>query len=525
MSLPISIQMSYLEALNREMLERQGEILLARAYHNGVQPVYMTDRQKEFLDLHANNPFRCNIVRTVTTALCDELNVVGFETSETPDENGNKPQAQWFWDVWNKNKMDTMQYDVHEKALSEGQAFIILDWDAENGYPIMVLHEQFTDVRANAAESRWSDLTVADTESLAGTGQGVWMVYENNDPYQKRLFAVKQWSEIVDEEDGGVDSRIRRTIYFPDRIERYVYDDHGRWVELENSPERWVDKNGKPLGIPVFSFNNKNLRPEAWDAIPIQDANNKMLVDVLGAADTTGFPFLVLLGAYPTVDGKKPAPDNSNVWPIGPGQVVGNNDIKSGETSLVKIEGSDPTPLMEVIKDMTMFAAQITGTPASRFITTAQIASADTLKEQERELRKRALSRQILFGDVWEDVMIMARRIANAFGNAGLDENVTVETVWRNITTIDELKDEQTLGIPLESLWIALGKSPEQIAMMKATEEYRIRREKAIWDGFSAAAASGVPVEVYLHRIGLSDDEIKEIVSEIGSERIPPTEM
>lgn len=61
--------------------------------------------------------------------------------------------------------------------------------------------------------------------------------------------------------------------------------------------------------------------------------------------------------------------------------------------------------------------------------------------------------------------------------------------------------------------------------MMKDTGEYRIQREKAIWEGYAAASASGVPVEIYLRRIGLSDDEIREVVPEIGSERIPSTGM
>ena len=172
-----------------------------------------------------------------------------------------------------------------------------------------------------------------------------------------------------------------------------------------------------------------------------------------------------------------------------------------------------------------MFVAQITGTPASRFITTAQVSSADTLKEQERELRKRAYNRQILFGDAWEDVMIMARRIANAFGNAGLNEEVSIEAVWKNLTTIEDLQAEQSLGVPEETIWVAMGKSPDQIAAMKDTEEYRIRREKAIWEGYVAASSNGVTVEAYLKRIGLSDEEIAEITTDMGVEKIPPTEM
>lgn len=525
MALPITIQMSYLDAQTRATLERHKDILLARAYHEGIQPIYLTDRQKEYLDLHADNQFCLNVTRLVTTALCDELNVVGFETGEIADDNGAKKQAQWFWDVWNKNRMDARQSDVHEKTVSESESFIVLDWDDVEKYPVMVFHERYTDANAEAWEGRWTDLNIETQEGMRGTGQGVWMIYENNDPNQKQLAAVQQWSESNFDENGKIEIRLRRTIYYPERIERYFYNERGEWEEMENSPRAWIGKDRKPLGIPVIHFKNKNMRPEAWDAIPPQDAINKTWVDILGSADLSGYPLFILLGLYPTTDGKPPAADGSNVWSVGPAQMLGNAGVKAGEASVTKYEGSDPTPLMETLKDQIMFVAQITGTPASRFITTAQVSSSDTLKEQERELRKRAYNRQILFGDAWEDCMLMARRIANAFGNAGLDESVTVETVWKSLNTIDDLKNEQTLGVPTESLWVQMGKSPDQIAAMKATEEYRIKREKAIWDGYSAASANGVTVQAYLKRIGLDEKEIAEITADMGAESVPPTEM
>lgn len=525
MAMPIAIQMSFIEAQIQATLERHKDILLARAYHEGIQPIYLTDRQKEYLDLHSDNQFCLNVTRLVTTALCDELNIVGFETNETADENGVKAQAAWLWDIWNKNHMDARQGDVHEKTVSESESFIILDWDEVGKYPVIVFHERFTDGNAEAWEGKWSDLSMDTMERMKGTGTGVWMIYENDDPNQKAIAAVQQWPETTYDKSGKMNSRIRRTIYYPDRIARYFYNERGEWEEMENSPRAWIGKEKKPLGIPVIHFKNKNMRPEAWDAIPLNDAINKTWVDILGSADLSGYPLFILLGLYPTTDGKPPAADNSNVWNIGPAQMLGNAGVKSGEASVSKFEGSDPTPLMETLKDQIMFVAQITGTPASRFITTAQVSSADSLKEQERALRKRAYNRQILFGDAWEDVMIMARRIANAFGNAGMDENVSIKAVWKNLTTVDDLKTEQGFGVPEEIIWAAMGKSPDQIAAMKDTQEYKIRNEKAIWEGYAAASSNGVTVEAYLKRIGMSDKKIAEITADMGAESVPPTEM
>lgn len=518
MTLPEVLQMSYIEAQIEGMLEHHKDILLARAYHEGIQPIYLTDRQKEYLDLHTDNQFCLNVTRLVTTALCDELNVIGFDTGETPDADGVKPQAKWFWDVWNKNRMDARQSDVHEKATSESEAFIILDWDNEEKYPVMIFHERFTDSDAQAWEGRWSDLSLQTMEGMTGTGQGVWMVYENDDPNQKALLAVQQWTEINYLDDGRIDSKLRRTLYYPERIERYYYDGYD-WLEYQ-PVQKWVNKDGKPLGIPAIHFKNKNMRPEAWDAIPPQDVINKTWVDILGTSDLAGYPMLAVLGLYPTTDGKPPAEDYSNVWSFGPAQMIGNANSKAGDASISKIEGSDPTPLMETLKDQIMFVAQITGTPSSRFITTAAIASADTLKEQERQLRKRAMNRMILFGDAWKDVMIMARKINNAFGSEELDESVTVETLWKNISSIDELRAEKELGLPEDTLWARMGLSQQQIKSIHSTTEYKIKFEKMLWEGYAAASSNGVTVEAYLRAVGMDEKEIKERLSSMG-ESIP----
>ena len=523
MPIPQAIEMSYLEALTQQTLDYQADILLARAYHAGVQPIYLTERQKEYLDLHQDNQFCLNLCRIIVTALTDELNVVGFETGEKENAEGIKQQAEWFWDVWQKNRMDAQQSEIHNRAVAESEAFIILDWDSEGKYPVMVLHERYTSMQASAWEDRWDGLTTSAMEQLTGTDNGVWIVYENDDPNQKAIVGVQRWTEILRSEEGRADPRQRQTLYYPDRIERYFYNGT-EWELLEDGVKEWNDKTGKPLGIPVIHFKNIDMRPEAWDAIPINDAANKTWVDILGSADTLGFPMLAVLRMWPTTDGKSPASDGANVWSFGPGEIIGNAQAEDG-ASITKIEGSDPTPLMETLKDQIMFAANITGTPASRFVTTAQIASDKTLKEQDRQLHKRAINHQILLGQAWADVMVMARRIANAFGNEGMDEKITVKPVWKSLTTIEDLKEEKDLGVPLESIWLKMGKSQAEIAEMKGTTEYRLNLFKAIFEGFTAASQNGMTLDGYLKLIGLSEDEVKEITAAMGSDTIPPTEL
>lgn len=451
-----AIELSYMEALFKDYLDEQEAIVLARNYHMGEQTVYLTDRMKEFLNLNADIPFRLNVCRVIVDTLKDELSVIGFDTNEQADA---KKQAEWALELWQSNRMDGVQSEVHEFALRDRETFVIVEWDDEKQRPNMVHNQVFTDLDAD------------------GDGLGCWMKYANDDPNQAAEFAVKQWTETVSE-DGRQVTRTRRTFYFPDRIEKWVYAPGG-WTHYEEEgkdwPIAWVDAQGNPLGIPVIHFKNANMMPEAWDAIPMQDAINKTLVDMLGTVDLAGFPMLKVFGFFPTTDGKALAADGSNQLKLSPMALLGSQKMPS-EASLDKIPGEDPTPIMNTLKDLLVLTAMITSTPTSRFIITAQVAGEGSQKESRDALKKKARNRRIKFGDAWEDAMTMARKLANRYSAAGMDESVRFSTLWETSVDLNELKTKrEALQIPLEQLWQEAGYSPSRIAAMKETDEYQAK--------------------------------------------------
>lgn len=498
-----------LDAILQQMLEAQENILLARNYFNGVQEVYLTARAQEFLGLHDDaNTFKLNICRTIVTALANELNLIGFDTNEKADATtGQKEQVVWAKTVYEQNKLSSLQDTVHESAIADSETFIIVEWDKDLGYARTIHNQRFVDVDAG------------------GDGMGVFMIYENDDPNQKPIAAVKQWIETVFDARGVPTSTSRRTIYYPDRIERWIFQ-NGDWQHFIQQDEAWPlpqkGKDGKPLGIPVFHFKNKGLRAEHWDAIPMQDAINKTLVDILAAEDLTAFKSLFGFGFYPTTDGKEPKADGSNVMKMGPAQFNGTMKGPS-DASLQEIEGADMTPLVNTLTQLILLAAQITDTPVSRFITTAAIASADTIKAQESQLKKKGTDRRGLLSDPWAGVMSMARRITNLNTNAMLEETVVFIPLWEHTETLDELTQKRdTLGVPQEQLWIEAGYTPEQITAMKQMPEYRVAFEQKLWTG-AAAAQGKISLELYLKRVGLPETEIQAILEANNASNTEPT--
>jgi hypothetical protein len=503
------VEMAYLDWLVQQMQADEESILEARDYYNGAQEDFLTSRTREFLGLHEDNPFTLNVCETVVSAVANILNVTGFDTSEKANKDNIKEQATWAADVWKNNKMDSLQDVVHEFALADRETFLIVEWDMEQNSPRLIHNQRFVGVDAG------------------GDGMGVWMVYENDDIYQRPLYAVKQWVE-TNWNNNIPRTTTRRTVYYADRIERYVYDNGWRRFMQDDVPwpQPHVNSTGEPLGLPVIHFRNKGYRAEHWKAIPMQDAINKTLVDILAANDLTAFKSFFAIGFMPTTDGKAPAEDGSNAMTIGPGVINGVANKAPDQAQLQEIEGADNKHLMDELIQLVTLTAQITDTPVSRFVITAQVAAEGTIKAQNDALEKKGEDRRGLFGDSWSQVMAMARKYDNLYGNAGLDEEIEFEPIWKHDRTLEELQTKsQTLAIPQEQIWAEGGYTSEQIAEMKQMQSYRLQFEKQLWEG-AMSATQNIPLEEYLRRCGVPEEEIKHISAAISNnQNIPPTDL
>lgn len=439
-----------------EERKHQGVIALARKYYDGEQTVYLTTRQKAWLDLHPGKvQFTVNVSATVVDAVVERLRVTGFDAGQE-----GAPLAETLWGWWTANRMDAVQTEVHRAAVRDGEAFVLTAWNNATKRPDFVYHPRFVDRQAG------------------GDAFGMWVEYENDDPFNAAQRAVKQWSELIDGKP-----RTRRTVFYPERIEKYVFD--GEWRQITDAegepwPLPWVTRNGAPLGIPVAHFRNPALRSELVDVIPLQDALNKAWLDILAASDSTAFRMLVVLGFVPTTDGREPAEDGSNLLQIAPGQMLATRK-KPGEVQITAIEPASLDPLLQVEERIVQRVAQVSDTPLSRFQFSGQVAAEGTLKQQEAPLIAKIEQRQVLFGNAWEDVADQARWQAATFGEAEIDLETELNTVWAPAAVRDQLAEieaatgKRALGVPEAQLWSELGYDAAQIAEMMAMPEVQAR--------------------------------------------------
>lgn len=446
--------------LDEEQRKAQGVIVLARKYYNGDQVVYMTSRQRAWLDLHPGKvKFVVNVCATVIDAVVERLKVTGFDVVEDQMETEEEiDQTLWSW--WTANRMDAVQTEAHRAAVRDGESFVLTAWNTEMKRPDFVLHPRFVD------------------KSAGGDGFGCWMEYQNNDPFTLPTRAFKQWTESS--QDGP---RTRQTVYYPERVEKFVLD--GDWKEIRDDgdagwPLPWVDGSGNPLGIPIVHLRNPGLRGELHDIIPLQDALNKAWLDIMAASDSTAFRMLVVLGFVPTTDGKEPADDGSNLLQVAPGQMLATRK-KPGEVSVESIEPASLDPLLQVEERIIYRVAQISDTPLNRFQFTRQVSAEGSLRQMEGPLIAKVEERQTLFGNAWENLMKHSMRQAAAFGGRQFGD-VTINTAWSPAAVRDEKKEievataKKALGVPTEQIWSELGYDADQIAEMQQSGEVLARQ-------------------------------------------------
>lgn len=446
-----------LQALENDTGDREDGYAAYREYYDGKHDTQLTTRQRQYLSIKTGEEFRSNYTPVVVDALVERLKVTGFVA-------GDQSEVLWAW--WKKNRMDHQQGIVHLSAARDGDAYLLVGWDDKKGIPKFTFEPAFD-----------------------GT-EGVKCHYSKDNRDEVR-FASKRW-----ESDDG---RNRLNVYYPDRVEKYVeapagepHQEQGvsgwvRYIDDQNGgwPLEWVDDEGNPLGIPVIHFKNKDTgynygASELRDVVPLQNALNKAIIDLLAAADTTAFRIYWMLGDDPS--GLEVAP---GVWVHSDHPPTGDEAVQVGY-----FPGEDLSKLIEFKDAFVVEIARISRIPVSYFQVSSYRAAEGTLKQEESGLVQKAEDRQVSWGNAWEDAMVMGRKLWNRFGETErgevreLDEDQPLDALWQDAEIRNELVvmqqlqiKREALGVPEEQLWAEAGYTPEQIRNMKETDEYKARQE------------------------------------------------
>ena len=201
---------------------------------------------------------------------------------------------------------------------------------------------------------------------------------------------------------------------------------------------------------------------EIINVIPMQDLLNKSLIDLTMILDTLAFPQRYTLNVN----------HGASRLDILPGSVTEFHSEydggQVGQWSAANVDG----PLRS-IESIVQHIAGTTRTPQHLFQVMGGEPSGEALKTAESGLVNKAKQRQVNFGNSWEDCVMLALKVQNAFGSSiGNDEDCSLETLWddpetRNEKThLETLQIKMNLGVTKHQIFRELGYTEEQIETM-----------------------------------------------------------
>lgn len=399
-------------------------------YYEGKSPLaYLSPEARDALGTRFGL-MGSNLCRITITSLAERLRLTGFKVNGVPDES--------LWDDWITNDMDQLAGVAHREALTLGSAFVIVWADAEGNPSISV-------------ESARQVAVVRDPGSRQITA------------------ALKRWETAKTTE---------AVLYGPDTITRLRANQTGA---VSFGQFRTVEVLDNPLGVPpVVELRNSDRLlssgiSELSDVIPLQDALNKLLTDMLVGSEYYARPRRWSTGVELTEEDVLDEDGN----PTGETQAV--NPFPEGNRMMIaedpaskfgQLPAADLASYESAIKVIVEQFEAVSGLPAHYVgMSAAQPPSADGLRAAEASLTSRAEQRQAVFGRAWE----MVARLAYAVRTGLPLDAAQVRVSWADPATRSLAQEAdavvklyQTGLLPASYALARLGYSDDEVKSIRA---------------------------------------------------------
>jgi hypothetical protein len=358
----------------------------------------------------------------VVDAVTERLNVQGIR------HRGDTTADDAAWAIWQRNCLDADAQLAHRATLTAGRAALMV-WAGADGM---------------------AEITVEHSAEVA-------VAYAPGNR-RMRAAAIKQWTDEWTGED-------RVNVYLPDQIAKF-HTLKGALVELPSG-----DQLANPLGVvPVVELRNRmdlrgGVRSELAEVIPTQDMINKLVCDMLVAAEYAAFRQRWATGIDIPIDEETKQPVQPFSAAVDRVWAVGNPDAKFGDFA-----ATDLGPYIAAIDSRVQSLASRSRTPPHYLLGgSAVMPSGESIKSAETGLVAKVVERQTAFGEAWEEALRLALLVED--GTTSADRSS--EIIWRDPETrtesehIDALVKKRAIGVPLQQLWEDAGYTPTQIARFR----------------------------------------------------------
>lgn len=385
--------------------------------------------------------------------------------------------------LWATNELDAQSIDLHRKVSRHGDCYLIVWPRTDDAGKVAGV-----DVRVSSA------LTTR-------------MIYDDDDPL-KALYAIKSWSYEEHDDKGRATCYTRATLYYPDRVERWVSEPDAKGPAL-GEPDAWLPYrgDGDPVvehdyGMVVFHFRNDRQygHPEHLFAYGPQQMLNKLIAAQSSAIDYQSFP-----QRYALMDPTADQPMGNLLDPVNPHddddpEGEGNTTGLSAEASSVwrfwgaktvgQFDPASPDTFLKPFDRYVQAMAELTETPLYRFGSAfAATPSGAALRVADAPTVNKVTNRQDSYDPPWEDSHELALRM--------LGFRVQVKVNWEPAEQVTDYEGWSVVqakiaaGVPRRQVLVETGYSPQQVDEWlgkDAPDEEDLRRKVDLLTAIAGAA-------------------------------------
>ena len=466
--LPAGSSPWWIARLLAAMAARESRLLRNRAYYRGEQDTWRlhSEAAREAFG-RTFTQLKANLAERIVEEAAQRLKVESFRVpvAAAPGADAASVESDTeAWRIWQANGMDSRAAIAHSEAIAMGECPVIVDRDP--------------------ADAKTPRITVEDP----------LQVIVERDPAnpRRRLAALKRW----DDPDG---TRVL-ILYLPDRVEwwRGVSARSGGYKgnsasSFELGGIAWTldaERSGAPPvadTVPVVLLVNKPRvdgtgQGEHESVIPLLDALNKTLLDLLTTSEFAAFPLRYLLGV--SLDSEPDRPEGTDAETEDSIGRPARSDapiiaainrwirVDDPEAKIGQLAAADMKPFIEAIQTFVELNGTVTGTPYHLLLNGSRSVpmTGEARKTAEKPLEYKIDRKAVDFGEAWEEVMRLA------FLTAGDTERASTgsEVQWRPAAAanetqhMDALVKQKDMGVDFVTLMEQVPYSPEQIARIVA---------------------------------------------------------
>jgi hypothetical protein len=438
----------WLRHLHAKIVRRRPGLATLDDYYNGRHPLAFTS--EKFREAFGNQfrAFADNWTQIVVDAVEERLTIQGVRV---PTDDGTLEADRQLWSMWQHNNLDAMSSVAHTTALLHGRAYACV-WPSD--------------------DQRMPDVTIEHPASAA--------VQTDPKRPRRRLAGLRLYVDEYGYEHGE--------LFLPDAVHLYRSPKPRSLVTVDPQSVQWIVDTAiapdgviaNPFGVvPMVELAN---RPTLWAAhgddtvaaseiaqvIPLQNACNKLLADMLVASEFAAYPQRWLTGYEmerdPDTGQAQPLPfkPTSKVWAL-----------EDPEARFGAFPVADLGNYVRGVEMLVQHIASITRTPPHYLNASADRLSGESVKAAESGLVAKCRRKMTTFGNAWEEV---ARLMGVVSGNQALAQAADAEVIWADPESrteaehTDAMVKLRALDLPATFLWERLGLTPQEIDRARALQ-------------------------------------------------------